>query len=268
MSPDHLTSGASHDHLMLMTMDPDAAGADDGVGSTVAGAVFNFTNSIVGAGAVGLGGAIAQSGGAIAILTILLFAVLTKLSLDMVVKLSLVHCEPSRQSYEELGNVSFGVGGKVAVMVSKFIYAVGCLVAYVVVVRDNFGPAAHRLLCEQHYYVINRNENTVDDLSAFPLRPMCEWILTQDMLLTWFLSATVILPLCLLRNMSHLSGLSLVSFTSMLGIVGIVLYLYFMNPAAQIQHSSTQYYQDWFVVRPAYVRWYVALIVEQDKPAR
>jgi hypothetical protein len=48
-------------------------------GSSVAGATFNFTNAIVGAGAIGLGGAVAVSGGLISIFLILFFGLLTKL---------------------------------------------------------------------------------------------------------------------------------------------------------------------------------------------
>ena len=48
-------------------------------GSSVGGVVFNFTNSIIGAGAIGLVVAIAQSGGLVSLASMLLFALLTKI---------------------------------------------------------------------------------------------------------------------------------------------------------------------------------------------
>ena len=66
-------------------------------GSSLGGAIFNFTNCIVGAGAIGLGGAIAMSGGLISIVLIVFFAIITKFSLDLVIELS------DGKTYEESG---------------------------------------------------------------------------------------------------------------------------------------------------------------------
>ena len=54
----------------------------------IIGTTFNFTNSIIGAGAMGLGGAFAASGGLISIICLVSFAYLMKLSLDLIVDLS------------------------------------------------------------------------------------------------------------------------------------------------------------------------------------
>jgi Transmembrane amino acid transporter protein len=281
--------------------------------SSVVGAVLNFTNTIIGAGAIGLGGAIARSGGLISIVSICAVALLTKLSLDLVVELSL-YVVSSRQrdrdpedggggrddilllqnssinigsdasvemiddisanngsnaatsmSYEDLGSEAFGYTGRFAVMISKFMYAGGCLIAYIVVIRDNFGAAMRSLLYTGQ-----------DGTSAFWDQPLMvhdnvavmvfptssaflHWIIHQDMLLTWILSAVIIFPLCLLRNMTPLSKLSCISVVAMIGIVFIVIYLYVDNPNNSIRHPADRsIYHDWIEVHPGgYIQWYV-----------
>jgi sodium-coupled neutral amino acid transporter 11 len=115
-------------------------------GSTISGAVFNFTNCIIGAGAIGLGGAFALSGGIISVVSIIFFGVLTKLSLDLVVSMPI----QSNGSYETLGKVAFGQAGWIAVLMSKFLYSFGCLIAYIVVIKDNMNVAVLHLLYGNH----------------------------------------------------------------------------------------------------------------------
>jgi amino acid permease len=210
-------------------------------GSSLGAAIFNFTNSIVGAGAIGLGGAIADSGGLISIVAIIFFAVLTKLSLDMLIRLS-VEVEGAHGSYEQLGQVGFGSAGKLMVVGSKFLYSFGCLIAYTIVVKDNFGPAARSLI-----YGNNAPEG----------HSWLYHLLGDDFWMTWILSASVILPLCLLRDMTPLASLSVVSVVSMVAIVGIVIYLFAFNPNGEIRHPSGGVYEDWFEIRPAFLEWYV-----------
>eukprot|EP00545_Synedropsis_sp_CCMP1620_P005408 CAMPEP_0119015108 /NCGR_PEP_ID=MMETSP1176-20130426/10563_1 /TAXON_ID=265551 /ORGANISM="Synedropsis recta cf, Strain CCMP1620" /LENGTH=476 /DNA_ID=CAMNT_0006968375 /DNA_START=90 /DNA_END=1520 /DNA_ORIENTATION=+ len=182
-------------------------------GSSVGGVVFNFTNSIIGAGAIGLGGAISSSGGLISVFCIIFFATLTKISLDLVIEMG--------SNYEDLGRRCYGTAGWSAVLLSKMFYAFGCLVAYVVVVKDNFGSALGHL-CGVHF---------------------------DEIVVTLVLSTTVMLPLCLLRDMTPLSNLSLVSVASMGLIVVIVLYLYFDNPD-DIRQDGGTFYENWLEVRP------------------
>jgi len=63
--------------------------ADNGSsGSSATEATFNFMSSLIGAGVIGFGGAIAKSGGLISLVSILLIAYMSKLALDMVVMLA------------------------------------------------------------------------------------------------------------------------------------------------------------------------------------
>ena len=202
-------------------------------GSSVLEATFNFTNSVIGAGAIGLGGAMAASGGLVSVILILFFGYLTKISLDMVIRLS-VETPGADGSYENLAYVGLGRTGRLVVMVCKLLYSFGCLVAYIVVIKDNM-PAAIRDLIY----------GGSDDHAAN------DWfhkILTENAYFTWLVSTCFILPLCLLRDMTPLSSLSIVSVASMMTIVGIVIYMYFFCPDIRVSGGSS--YDKWLEIRP------------------
>ncbi|CAJ1969306.1 unnamed protein product [Cylindrotheca closterium] len=201
-------------------------------GSNVAGAIFNFTNAIVGAGAIGLGGAIAASGGFVSIALIIFFGLLTKLSLDLVIRLSL---GIEDQSYEGLAAEGLGRTGRVTVLICKLFYAFGCLVAYIVVIRDNLAPALGHLIFGSKSTSKAWFHHILDEPSSF----------------TWMISLTMILPLCLLRDMTPLASFSVVSLVSMVSIVAIVMYIYFGCP--DIGEPSTSFSKDWLEIRPGII---------------
>jgi len=249
---------------------------DNEQGSSLPDAVFNFTNSIVGAGCIGLGGAIALSGGLISIALVIFFAVLTKLSLDLLIRLSLETATTTTAaatttttattaattatrtsapaSYEDLAHVGMGYWkGRVLVMVCKFSYSFGCLVAYVVVIKDNCGPALKSLIYgegedntnttnEYHQYSTINTNNTDDDT----------WLhrfLSNNSVVTWAISFAFVLPLCLLRDMTPLAFGSLVSVASMVTIVAIVIYIYSACPDVR-QEPTGGFYENWLEIRP------------------
>ena len=204
-------------------------------GSSISGAIFNFTNSIVGAGAIGLGGAIAVSGGGISIFLILFFGLLTKLSLDLVIRLS-AETEGAKGSYEDLAFVGLGRPGRFVVLVCKLLYSFGCLVAYIVVVKDNFASAVENLV-----YGPSSSHGNHDNDWLFK-------ILQEDIWTTWILSCCFIFPLCLLRDMTPLSSLSIVSVVSMISIVIIVVYIYYAEP--DVRRPGGDLYENWVEIRP------------------
>lgn len=208
-------------------------------GSTIHGAIFNFTNTIVGAGAIGLGGAMASSGGVVSILAILFFAVMTKRSLDLVVQLS-VETPGADCSYEGLAQLSLGRKGWVLVSVSKFLYSFGCLVAYLVVMKDNLGSSlvslGQRLDPEW-----NDNAWWVKDILDTPER------------FTWLCSFCFLLPLCLMRDMTPLASFSLLSIALMATLTSIVIYLFVANPDNAIRQPSAGFYVNWLQIRPGFV---------------
>jgi len=225
-------------------------------GSSAFSAMFNFTNCIVGAGAIGLGGAFADSGGLISIVTIIFFAILTKLSLDLVVTLSVENSftvtmttidgttttTTRSASYEELGYKAFGQMGRMTVLISKFLYSFGCMVADIIVVKDNFKPALQHLIFGDNN---DHNNNNDSWFYQFLSRNGAEDTIT------WLLGSFVILPLCLLRDMTPLASLGAVSITSMGMIVLIVTYIFVTEP--EIRNKGGSIHDHWFEVRPGYV---------------
>jgi amino acid permease len=210
-------------------------------GSSVIGAILNFTNSIIGAGAIGLGGAIAVSGGAISVFLILFFGVLTKLSLDLVVRLS-IETEGAHGSYEDLAYVGLGRPGRSLVSACKLLYSFGCLVAYIVVLKDNFGPALRNLI-----YGDVGSDSWVYE------------ILKENAYFTWIVSSGLILPLCMLRDMTPLASFSMLSVVSMAAIVVIVIYIYFANP--EIRTPGGTFYENWLQIRPGILDKYGSSVI-------
>jgi amino acid permease len=208
-------------------------------GSSILGTVFNFTNSIVGAGAIGLGGAFAASGGLFSIVCIIFFAYLAKLSLDMVVNLSETTAFPGTTgSYERVGQVTFGKPGFVVVLVSKFVYSFGSMIVYIVIVDQTFASAMEHLF----YGKVTKRKFTETDGSEWTLASLVD----NDDLVTFLLSATVVLPLCLLRDITPLEKFSAVKILAVAFLVIIVLYL-FVDGDVRL-HEGT-FYQHWFEIR-------------------
>ncbi len=198
-------------------------------GSEWVGAALNLTNSTVGAGCIGLGGAIAHSGGLVSLLALTVFAVLSKYSLDLVVNLSL-ESQDVRASYESLGFLTYGPRGEFAIILSKGLYSFGCLVAYIVIIKDNL---AHAILHLSHL-------DNADNL-------MGTWLglLTNQYFVTVFLCTTIMLPLCMLRNVSPLERFSAFKILVVMLIVVIIIYLFL---ASEKQQPS--FVDHWLVIHP------------------
>jgi len=252
--PNHATSATE---ISADTTSNDEIGDESEHGSSVKEAVFNFTNSIIGAGCIGLGGAIASSGGMISIALIVFFAILTKLSLDLLIRLSIEHSTTTMTaSYEDLAQAGMGYWkGRVLVMICKLSYSFGCLVAYIIVIKDNCGPALKSIIYGEgdgDGDGINNNIDTETDANDHHDDHQANWfywLLSKDYMVTWVLSFAFILPLCLLRDMTPLAFGSLISVASMFTIVGIVIYIYVECPDVR-QEPTGGFYENWVEIRP------------------
>lgn len=161
--------------------------------STTFYGTLNFTNCVLGAGIIGTGGAIANSGYAISITTLLFCALLTKYSLDLIISMG----DARNLTFEELGEAAFGDRGKLAVGGAKFVYSFGCCVAYMVVIRKNFGSGL---------------------ADAFG----CDSPLLQDEVFMNLICFLVVLPLSFQRSLESLSRASGLSVVCVLSISAIV----------------------------------------------
>jgi len=236
ISPSSSSSGSppQYDSISAETPPSPAGGTrtHSSRGSSVLGATFNFVNSTVGAGCIGYGAAIAGSGGLLSLLTVIFFVILAKLSLDLVIKLA-IDTNLTRASYEDLGYIAYGRGGKIAVMVSKGFFTFGCLIAFVVIVKDNFAPAMRNLV-------------HVDDVSGWKM------LLLDDKGSAFFLSTAVILPICLLRDVTPLARFSAIKVVMFLFITWIIIYLWKVIPQEESQEGD--FYKNWIEVREGYIQ--------------
>ena len=131
-------------------------------------------------------------------------------------------------TYEEVGRAAYGTKGRLAVLISKCLYSFGCLVAYVVVVRDNAGEALRRII----YKSSQADAPT--------------WLQDDDYLTFW-ISAFIMLPLSCPRTMEPLAKFSFVSVVSIMFLALSVVYLYFSctDPVA----STSTFYENWIEIR-------------------
>ena len=155
------------------------------------GACFNFVNSIVGAGIIGLPFAIKESGFAAGVFLLLFVGWLTYKSVKIIVSCGV---KVNRRSYEGLCEFCFGKCGFIVVSFFMFIFAFGAMCAYLVIIGDTVPLFLSAL-------GINSERNVVIGLFA----------------------VFIILPLCLLRDMAALSWSSSLSISADVVLVSIVL---------------------------------------------
>ncbi|VAI45121.1 unnamed protein product [Triticum turgidum subsp. durum] len=116
---------------------PVKAEEEDGIhefnGASFSGAVFNLSTTIVGAGIMALPASIKMLGIIPGILMIILVALLTEASIDMMVRCS--H-QAKITSYGWLMGDSFGQWGRIALQASVVINNVGVMIVYMIIIGD------------------------------------------------------------------------------------------------------------------------------------
>ena len=162
--------------------------------STVFGASFNFINSIVGAGIIGMSFAIKQCGFYSGVFAILFVAWLNNRSAVM-----LIDCGIQKKclDYELLSEISLGRRGYYFTLAAMMTFAYGGQVAYLILVGDTV-PLIGAIFCPG---TLLANRNVV--LVAA--------------------STFIILPLCLMRDLSSLACTSFLSILAVTVLVSIVL---------------------------------------------
>lgn len=114
---------------------PVKAEEEDGIhefnGASFSGAVFNLSTTIVGAGIMALPASIKMLGIIPGILMIILVALLTEASIDMMVRCS--H-QAKITSYGWLMGDSFGQWGRIALQASVVINNIGVMIVYMIII--------------------------------------------------------------------------------------------------------------------------------------
>ena len=162
--------------------------------STVFGAAFNFVNSIVGAGIIGIPFSVQQCGFVCGILLLTLVAILIYQSVLMLIECGL---KANKLDFEELSEHLLGWRGYYAALTFMFLFAYGAQVAYLVVIGDTI-PVVVALFYPNSIFA---NRQSVIGLTA----------------------TFIILPLCLFKDLSTLAWTSLVSIAADVVFVLIVV---------------------------------------------
>lgn len=150
--------------------------------SSYLGASFNFINSIVGAGIIGIPYAIGQCGFFTGVFMLTFVAFLVNRSVLMLIKAGI---KANKYNLEEVCEYYLGSIGYFASLLFMFLFAYGAQVAYLVIAGDTF-PVVFDVL-----FSLGDSSNRT--------------------IITVILAVVVVLPLCLLRDLSSLSWTSLLS---------------------------------------------------------
>ncbi|KAL7302006.1 hypothetical protein TKK_0005243 [Trichogramma kaykai] len=148
-------------------------------------ASFNFINSIIGSGVIGIPYALHQAGFGLGIALLIIVAVLTDYSLVLMVRSGHLCGE---MSYQGLMRASFGRPGFYILSALQFIYPFIAMVSYNVVVGDTVTKVLIRVTGLSHDNFLMRREVVI--LLATVL---------------------VVIPLCLYRNVARLAKISFLS---------------------------------------------------------
>ncbi|XP_063215986.1 putative sodium-coupled neutral amino acid transporter 11 isoform X2 [Bacillus rossius redtenbacheri] len=158
---------------------------------------FNYINSIIGSGVIGMPYALHQAGFGLGILLLLLVALFTDYSLVLLVRSG--HLS-GKFSYQGLMQAAFGRPGYVLLLCLQFMYPFIAMVSYNVVVGDTVTKVLAR----------------VTGVGADSLLGHREFVVTMA-------TALVVVPLCLYRNIARLAKISFLSLAFVTLILVFIL---------------------------------------------
>ncbi|XP_075538257.1 putative sodium-coupled neutral amino acid transporter 11 isoform X1 [Dermacentor variabilis] len=158
---------------------------------------FNYINSIIGSGVVGIAYALKQAGFGMGIILLIMFAAITDYSLCILIKAGI---STGTSTYQDLVQAAFGLPGFYVLTIMQFIYPFIAMISYNVIIGDTvtkvflriFNVAPDSILGNRHFIVI-------------------------------MASLFVTLPLSLHRNISKLNKVSLASLLIILVILTFVI---------------------------------------------
>ncbi|KAI9183200.1 hypothetical protein H9P43_004117 [Blastocladiella emersonii ATCC 22665] len=183
---------------------------DEAPKSSVLGAVLNFTNSIIGAGIIGLPYAFRQAGFVLGLGLLVVLAFVVAWTVVLLAKCGKLS---STSSYQALVDATFGGRGQFLIAFFQFIFAFGAMCAYQVIIGDTLPTVMTALL----------GGGSSSSSSE-------HWFLARDFIIV-VTTLLILLPLSLQRDMSAMSKTSAVSMASIIMIVLTVIYSAIRLPA-------------------------------------
>ncbi|XP_038128894.1 sodium-coupled neutral amino acid transporter 3 isoform X2 [Cyprinodon tularosa] len=168
--------------------------------------VFNLGNAIMGSGILGLAYAMANTGILLFLFLLTTVAALSSYSIHLLLKSSGI---VGIRSYEQLGYRAFGTPGKMAAGIAITLQNIGAMSSYLYIVKSELPLVIQAFLKVDHY----------SDL----------WYLNGNYLVI-MVSASIILPLALMKQLGYLGYASGFSLSCMVFFLSSVTYKKFQIP--------------------------------------
>ncbi|XP_061530756.1 sodium-coupled neutral amino acid transporter 3-like [Phycodurus eques] len=162
--------------------------------------VFNLSNAIMGSGILGLAYAMSNTGILLFIILLIFIAILSAYSIHLLLRSAGV---VGIRAYEQLGNRAFGPLGKILAGSIITVHNIGAMSSYLFIVKSELPLVIQAFL--------GKHENTG------------EWFLTGNYLII-IVSAAIILPLALMKQLGYLGYTSGFSLSCMVFFLISVIY--------------------------------------------
>lgn len=178
--------------------------------------IFNLSNAIMGSGILGLAFAMSNTGIILFIILLIFIAILSAYSIHLLLRSAGV---VGIRAYEQLGNRAFGPPGKMLAASIITVHNIGAMSSYLFIVKSELPLVIQAFLSKQ--------ENTG------------EWFLNGNYLIM-IVSALIILPLALMKQLGYLGYTSGFSLSCMVFFLISVIYKKFNIPCPlDDEHNST-----------------------------
>ncbi|XP_049609026.1 sodium-coupled neutral amino acid transporter 3 [Syngnathus scovelli] len=168
--------------------------------------IFNLSNAIMGSGILGLAFAMSNTGILLFIILLVFIAILSAYSIHLLLRSAGV---VGIRAYEQLGNRAFGPPGKILAGSVITVHNIGAMSSYLFIVKSELPLVIQAFL--------GKHENTG------------EWFLNGNYLII-IVSAAIILPLALMKQLGYLGYTSGFSLSCMVFFLISVIYKKFNIP--------------------------------------
>lgn len=170
--------------------------------SSIGGASFNFINSIIGSGIIGIPSALRQAGFASGVLLLILAAIVTDYTVLLLIKDGII---ANKFTYQEMVTAAFGRPGYWFLTVAQFLVPFTAMAAYTIIVGDTFSRIMWQL-----FNLLHDNDPPT--------------LLLDPRFIKLLMVLLVMTPISLLRNISKLEKFSAFAVLCITFIVGVTVY--------------------------------------------
>ena len=195
-----------------------AAGLEEKRGqSSIVRVTFNFVNAMVGSGILAIPYAFLHSGLALGMAICVVICVLADYTVRLLVRVGI---REGVKNYEELMDKLFGLPGYAAVLLALFLYDFGAMLAYLIILGDVSTSIV--------------KEVGIKVFGVSPSDPLVTDYWTVRRFCIALISCVIILPLCLLRDVSKLERTSVFAVFTTVAVICAV----FIKALVEERHGS------------------------------